>query len=401
MKIALIAPSSVPSRRANTVQVMKMAQALTQLGHSVFVLSPGEPGKEKSPPPAWEMLAEHYGLEEPFDFQILPSQPSLRRYDFSLMAVAWARQHHCELVYTRLIQAAALSSSLGMSTILEVHDLPNGRIGPLIFRSFLHGHGARRLVVITRALAHDLTDRLAIPLPGQAASGAFTVIAPDGVDLARFENLASPLEARRSLKLFKDEATFTAGYTGHLYAGRGIELLVNMAANLTHINFLIVGGEPSDVERVRREIERRKLENILLTGFIPNNQLPLYQSACDVLLMPYQHKVAASSGGDISHYLSPMKLFEYLACERPILCSDLPVLREVLVQEGNAILLPAGDIDAWTEALKTLRETPELRIQLAKQARETANHYTWESRAKLILMNIQEKAETHFEKHRD
>ncbi len=388
MKIALIAPSSIPSRRANSVQVMKMAQALTILGHSVCVLSPGEPGKEKEPPPDWEFLARHYGLLQPFPFQILPSQPSLRRYDFSLRAVSWARQNGCDLVYTRLIQAAALSSILGMSTILEVHDLPSGRIGPLIFRSFLRGHGARRLVIITRALAHDLTDRLAIPPPGEAASGAFTVIAPDGVDLARFENLAAPIEARLSLKLFQDKSTFTAGYTGHLYAGRGIELLVNMAANLPHINFLIAGGEPSDVERVKREIDDRKLENIHLTGFIPNNQLAHYQSACDVLLMPYQQKVAASSGGDISHYLSPMKLFEYLACERPILCSDLPVLREILVQEVNAILLPPGEIDSWLTALEALRKNPELRIKLAKQARETANHYTWESRAKLILMNI-------------
>jgi glycosyltransferase involved in cell wall biosynthesis len=278
-----------------------------------------------------------------------------------------------------------------MPTILEVHDLPGGRIGPLIFRSFLRGRGARRLVVITRALADDLTVRLSIPPPGEAASGAFTVIAPDGVDLARFENLAAPIEARRSLNLFQDVSTFTAGYTGHLYAGRGIEFLINIAENLSHVNFLIVGGEPPDVERVKREIDRRNLKNILLTGFIPNNRLPIYQAACDVLLMPYQHKVAASSGGDISRYLSPMKLFEYLACERPILCSDLLVLREILDQEVNAILLPSQEIESWLTSLEALRHNPELRIQLAKQARETANHYTWESRAKLVLMNINPK----------
>jgi glycosyltransferase involved in cell wall biosynthesis len=391
MKIALIAPSSIPSRRANSIQVMKMAQAITQLGHSVAVLSPAEPGKEKEPLPDWELLAGIYGLVQPFAFQILPSAPSLRRYDFSLRAVSWARQNNCDLVYTRLIQAAALSSSLGMPTILEVHDLPGGRIGPLIFRSFLRGRGARRLVVITRALADDLTVRLSIPPPGEAASGAFTVIAPDGVDLARFENLAAPIEARRSLNLFQDVSTFTAGYTGHLYAGRGIEFLINIAENLSHVNFLIVGGEPPDVERVKREIDRRNLKNILLTGFIPNNRLPIYQAACDVLLMPYQHKVAASSGGDISRYLSPMKLFEYLACERPILCSDLLVLREILDQEVNAILLPSQEIESWLTSLEALRHNPELRIQLAKQARETANHYTWESRAKLVLMNINPK----------
>jgi glycosyltransferase involved in cell wall biosynthesis len=122
----------------------------------------------------------------------------------------------------------------------------------------------------------------------------------------------------------------------------------------------------------------------LLTGFVPNAELPQYQAACDVLLMPYQRQVAASSGGDISRYLSPMKLFEYLACERPIVSSDLPVLQEVLNPE-NAILLPGDDIDAWAAALQTLEADADLRRRLASRARQDAQQYTWEARAKKIL----------------
>jgi glycosyltransferase involved in cell wall biosynthesis len=242
--------------------------------------------------------------------------------------------------------------------------------------------------VITRALANELSLRLSSPPSGEADAGAFTIIAPDGVDLARYENLPTPIEARRILNLFRDETTFTAGYTGHLYPGRGIDLLLNLAENLPQVHFLIVGGEPTDVERLKKEVLEKDLENTRLTGFVPNSRLPLYQAACDVLLMPYQHKVAASSGGDISHYLSPMKLFEYLACERPILCSDLPVLREVLIQETNAILLPPEKPNAWISALDRLCKSPELRLQLAKQARLTANNYTWDARARMILTNL-------------
>jgi glycosyltransferase involved in cell wall biosynthesis len=388
MKIALIAPSSIPSLRANSIQIMKMAQALSQAGHAVHVLAPGEAGKEKNYKINWETLAEHYGLQETFSFQLLPSYPSFRRYDFSLRSVYWAQRNGCDLVYTRLMQAAALASIIGLPTILEVHDLPSGRNGPWVFRTFLYGSGARRLVVITRALANELSLRLSSPPSGEADAGAFTIIAPDGVDLARYENLPTPIEARRILNLFRDETTFTAGYTGHLYPGRGIDLLLNLAENLPQVHFLIVGGEPTDVERLKKEVLEKDLENTRLTGFVPNSRLPLYQAACDVLLMPYQHKVAASSGGDISHYLSPMKLFEYLACERPILCSDLPVLREVLIQETNAILLPPEKPNAWISALDRLCKSPELRLQLAKQARLTANNYTWDARARMILTNL-------------
>ncbi len=120
-----------------------------------------------------------------------------------------------------------------------------------------------------------------------------------------------------------------------------------MAECLPEVTFLLVGGDPEDVGRL--QAQAKGLKNVILTGFIPNVDLPLYQAACDVLLMPYQRQVAASSGGDIARYLSPMKLFEYLACGRAILCSDLPVLHEVLNPE-NAVLLPPDDTQAWVKS---------------------------------------------------
>jgi glycosyltransferase involved in cell wall biosynthesis len=104
--------------------------------------------------------------------------------------------------------------------------------------------------------------------------------------------------------------------------------------------------------------------------------------------MPYQSQVAASSGGDIARYLSPMKLFEYLACGRAILSSDLPVLQEVL-NISNAILLPPDDIETWAQAIKRLQSNPHLCQQLSHQAQQDALRYTWESRASRILEGIE------------
>ncbi len=101
------------------------------------------------------------------------------------------------------------------------------------------------------------------------------------------------------------------------------------------ITFLIIGGEAGQISQLKSAVESRGLKNIYVLGFIPNAELPLYQAACDVLMMPYQGHVAASSGGDISRYLSPMKLFEYMACGRAILASDLPVLKEVLNAQNS------------------------------------------------------------------
>jgi glycosyltransferase involved in cell wall biosynthesis len=383
MKVALVAPTQVPALRANTVQVMKMAQAIAMLGHEVRLAVPqvGSTRDRKRTP--WGEMAYHYGLQHEFPIDWLPSIPRLRRYDYGYHAVRWARRWGADVLYTRLPQAAALSSMLGVATIFEVHDFPRGRSSLRLFQRFCKGRGARRLVVITHSLVNDLSSRLGAP-----AAPPFTIVAPDGVDLVRYQNLPDPQNARAMLRIFQGKAeSFTAGYTGNLYAGRGAELMLDLAARLPEITFLLVGGEPGDVARLQTEVGARRLENAILTGFIPNAELPLYQAACDLLLMPYQERVAASSGGDIAPYLSPMKLFEYLACGRTILASDLPVLREVLNPE-NAVLLPHADLEAWVEAVQELQSDAARRLALAVRACQDATHYTWEARAEKILNGL-------------
>ena len=383
MKIAVLAPTPIPARTANSLQVMKMSQALADLGHEVRVAAPIYTATQHAGQ-NWQELARHYGLQKAFPIDWLPANPRFRRYDYALRAVSWARKWQADILYTRLPQAAALGSLLGEKTILETHDLPQGRLGPWLFRLFLKGGGARRLVVITRSLAAGLEREMGLSL-----SSPFTLVAADGVDLTRYTNLPAAAEARLRLELLHNrQACFTAGYTGHLYAGRGGELIVELAARHEDITFLLAGGEPSDIARLQALADRRRLDNLLLTGFIPNADLPLYQAASDVLLMPYQKHVAASSGGDIAAYLSPMKLFEYLACGRAILSSDLPVLREVL-NPDNAVLLDAEDIEGWSTALRLLQNDAHLRAKLGEQARRDAALYTWEARAGAILAGLE------------
>lgn len=383
MRIAVIAPTYLPARRANTIQVMKMTQALAEAGHAVRL---GVPNSVREPKPAWEELALLYGLEREFAITWLPAHPWLRRYDFGWRAVQWARGWGAQLIYTRLPQAAALASWLGLPVVFEIHDLPQGTMGPLFLRLFLRGRGASRLVAISQVLLDDLKHAFKLPEKQE-----FTLVAPDGVDLRRYRDLPAANEARLKLvdlgRINLDPRRFTAGYSGHLYPGRGQELILQLAARLPEINFLVAGGDPDQVSGLLAAATSIGLDNLLLTGFVPNSELPLYQAACEVLLMPYQESVEASSGGDIARYLSPMKMFEYLASGRAILSSDLPVLREILSPQ-NSVLLPADDADAWVEALEQLRQDPQRRTRLGEQARCAAQDHSWSHRAAMIFEGL-------------
>ncbi len=374
MRIACIAASSVPSRTANSLQAMKVCQALVDLGHDIQLWLPQRPS------PGWAALAEHYGIRGGFPIRRVRSLGGLRHYDFCLRAVLAARRWRADLVYVWPIQAAALASWLGSPTVLELHDLPQGRLGPRLLGVFLRGSGARRLAYTTEPLRAWVEARYTLP-----KMSPFAVKAPNGVDLARYEGLPEASAARRQLGLAEG---FTAGYTGHLYAGRGLALLEELARRNPDVHFLWIGGEPEAVRLWQARLNQAGTQNVRLMGFVPNSELPQLQAACDVLLMPYERHIAVSSGGDTSATASPMKVFEYLAAGRTILSSDLPVLREVL-NSGNAMLLPPEDTAAWNEALRLVARAPALRARLGARARADAEQYSWTYRQKRILDGLE------------
>ncbi len=375
MRIALISASRVPSRTANSIELMKVCQAFVDLGHDIHLWLPGPETKI-----VWAELKELYGIRDSFPISRLTSSRVFRRYDFSLRAVLKARAWNPSLFYVWPLQAAAIASSLGLPTALEVHDRPQGRLGPILFRRFLEGRGETRVLPITEAMREWLSDAYQVDL-----EPPFALVAPMGMDLAQYHNLPDPENAREKLGLNKG---FTAGYAGHLYAGRGIDMLMDLAWRNPNVHFLWAGGEPEAVEFWRSRLQKAGLQNVKLFGFVPNERLPLVQAACDVLLMPYERKISVSSGGDTAQFASPMKQFEYLASGRAILASDLPVFREVL-NEGNAIFLPPNDVAAWDQALNQLMADDSRRNSLAERAGKDAAQYDWRDRARRLLDGLE------------
>lgn len=376
MRIACIATSRLPSHTANSIQVMKVCQAMVELGHEVRLWTAG-----RAPVEGWQALGAHYGLRRSFPVQWLRPVPPARRYDVCLRAVLAARRWPADVCYVWPLPAAAIASMLGMPTVLELHDRPAGRVGPWLFRRFVRGRGARRLLPTTTALQDWLATAY-----GLALRPPFSLISPNGVDLERYQDLPSPAVARRSLGLTEG---FTAGYTGHLYAGRGIGLILELASRYPGIHFVLAGGEPAAVDDWRAQAERARLANVVFLGFVPNDRLPLIQAASDVLLMPYERRIAVSGGGDTSQTASPMKVFEYLAAGRAILSSDLPVLREQL-NEDNAVLLPPEDAGAWGTALEQLRDDAARRDHLGQRAARDARNHSWTARARRALEGLAE-----------
>ncbi|MEN8240581.1 MAG: glycosyltransferase family 4 protein [Chloroflexota bacterium] len=380
MKIACIASSRIPSETANSIQAMKVCQALAQTGHEVTLIAPGDGPQGETNNDKWQVLADQYGLHTPFDFvHIPPFEGRFARRIFPWRAVLRAKQLGVDAVYTWLYQSAAAGLILGRLTIIEMHDLPPGRFGPLWYRLFLRISGQKRQLAITSALQMALSEQFSPQLaPGES------LIAPNGVDLAQYADLPAPAEARAELGLPQMPTVAT---TGHLYAGRGAELFLELAPQMPDVHFLWVGGRPNDVDRWREKTAELGIKNVTFAGFIPNSRLPRYQAAADILLMPYGLRMGASSGENPVAFFNPMKMFDYMASSRPIITTDLPVIHEVL-GDGSAVFIPAGNLVEWQAAIRDLLADPSRSAKLAAAARQDVEAYTWVARAEKSMEGL-------------
>jgi glycosyltransferase involved in cell wall biosynthesis len=126
------------------------------------------------------------------------------------------------------------------------------------------------------------------------------------------------------------------------------------------------------------------VHNFRLQGFVPPTQVPTYLAAADVLVLPNTAKAAISR-----LYTSPLKLFEYMAAQRPIVASDLPSLRDILTPQHNAVLVTPDDPTALAAGIAQVLADPHLAERLTRQAAEDVKQYSWEQRATRIWQFIQ------------
>ncbi len=330
----------------------------------------------ESEPTAWDRLASHYGLSTPFEIEWLPSLPTLKRYDFTAYSILAARNIKPDLIYTWLLNPAVAAVRLGRPVILEMHAEVTGRLGPWMMRRFWRSPARKRMLVTTRPLRDAIETVAGLSFPEEAVQ-----IAPNGVDLDQYQSLPRAAEARRQLGLPEKP---TAGFSGHIYPGRGADLLFQLACRMPEVQFLWVGGKPDAVSYWRGQLAEAGASNVTMTGFVENSRLPLYQAAADVLMMPYSRSISASSGQDIAEVINPMKMFDYMAAGRAILSADLPVIHEVL-HEGNAVFCEPGDAADWEEKLRELLADEPRRRALGAQAWKDVAGYTWLARAERAL----------------
>ncbi len=368
MKVVYIANSQIPSQSANSIQVVKMCEAIAKLGHevSLFIRNKKEDYRDD--------IFRFYGLENIFEIKRTPFKGKPLH---AMLSLIYTKLKTAELCYTRSAYASYLTSRLGIPTILEVHRPFSSRFGKLIAPSLLNSHYLK-IVSISNSLTEFYIEHYGIK------SREKIITKHDGVDLNMFPSILKKEEARRKLNLPQDKRIIC--YCGHLYRGRGIEFLLSISGKLSdNLLILIVGGTNRDLERCKNIAFQMNSTNVYFAGFVPISIVPEYLSASDVLIIPYTNRVEDNTGCIISDFMSPLKMFEYMASGRPIVASNLGVIREILKDKETALLFKPEDEKDFIDAIKSALEDKELAQRIARNAQDEAKKYTWSERAKSIL----------------
>jgi glycosyltransferase involved in cell wall biosynthesis len=391
VRIAYLSKSEIPSASANSIQVMKTCESMTKAGHDVLLICIG---KGHMASRVWEQ----YGVKEKFQVVRYSREHGPRSLFWDLMesllngesgwraVKAWlsssrsetSKRKYCwkyawlalkachgwrpDLVYGRDPWSLELATLLKKPLVFELHKAPTRRIERLLNK--MTGRSKfRRLVVISEALKDHCRQRF----PGLKDEDI--VVAPDAAEIIERQ---APVGHPDILRV---------GYTGKLEPGKGSSFLVALAKACPEFEFHISGRgtDEDDFERVSLQAP-----NIVYHGQVAHVEARRLQASMDILIAPY-----APGKDELFQWMSPLKLFEYMAAGRPILCSDLPVLREILEHDETALLLPPESPTDWRQALILLRDDFELAQRLGKNARRRMiQEFTWARRLEIVLLGL-------------
>lgn len=360
-------------QRGDAIHVLELARSLARIGHTVDLVTATRAVPEIGPE------VRHHRRPDASDYRIVR------------MAAEVARGSASDVVYERRLSpkiAYAVSRLRGIPFVMEVNGIEeeaamqrgHRRSASAPWKRRVRGRMIRRaarIVAVTDRLGATMRERY-----GLAADRVVTV--PNGVDAKRFAPIA-PADARA--RIGWDPAPWVT-FVGNLVPWQGVETLIRAAPavlrEVPDVRFAIVGDGISraGLERLTDELGVRGA--VRFAGAVPYPEVPLYVCAADVCVAPFTRKRNEAIG------LSPLKVYEYLACGRPVVASDVPGISDLLRRASAGLTAPPDDPAALAGRLVHLLTHPdEAKLMGTRGRAYAAAECTWDRTAQRVAAVLQ------------
>lgn len=386
MNICYVTPDvAVPYFRGASTHVYEVSKNLTARGHHVSVIS----RRLKRSQPKWETVD---GFETYRTFQALAFEPpkssyspshidreslspvqrlyswylrSYRAFQLGAEAATVMSGRGIEVVIERETAfgaGAVLSSMLRVPMVLEM-------VGPRV--SSLSLRRANRVLAYSSYMVGGRVPKKKL------------VIVPAGVDTEMFRPDSSAGAKVRVKHGIGDE--FVVGYIGTFQLWHGVNALLAAVKKLNSsgraVKLLLVGPYYSDSMRFAEELGMAG--DTIYTGPVPYDSVPGYVNACDVLCAPYDPRLSrVRTEGGIG---APLKVLEYMACEKPVVTTSVSPITEVVENGKTGLLVAPGDVDALADAIRRYLDFPREAEAIGREGRKAViDRYSWGELAQTI-----------------
>jgi glycosyltransferase involved in cell wall biosynthesis len=167
-------------------------------------------------------------------------------------------------------------------------------------------------------------------------------------------------------------------WVGGFYPWHDLDLLLDSFTQVLprhpDARLILVGDGQTRPSLARKILQNGLRHAVIMTGSVSHTRVPEILSIADVAVVP-SAPVTASRGGTGT----PLKLFEYMAAGKAIVATALSRVAEVIQDGHNGLLVGAGDVDGFAEAVLTLLNDSAKRARLAQNARRQAvERHSWQ-----------------------
>ncbi len=382
MKILYISNSRIPTEKAHGIQIINMCQAFADQGVEVKLVLPARKNKQFKN----ISLFKYYQVKQNFKIKKIksfdpnflikfPTGVYIKSQAFFFIIslflyLLFKKNKQDYIFYTRDEYLLPLLQLFSKKVVWESHALPNHPK-----RYLKYWYRCYKIITISQGLKVNLIKA--------SINKNKISIAHDAVNLNKFKISKDKKELRQQLDLPQDKKIII--YTGHLYEWKGAQVLASAAQYLSKNEIIVfVGGTVNDVKSFsQKNIKFIKSNKILMIGYTPHENIPLYLKAADILILPNTKKDPKAN------WTSPMKLFEYMASGIPIVAADLDVIKEIL-NDNSAMFFEADNPKNLSKKIKLLLQDNGLSGRLSQQALLDVQNYTWQKRVEKIINFIKQ-----------
>jgi phosphatidylinositol alpha-mannosyltransferase len=366
MKICLVSPYDFAREGGVNQHILWLAENFRAMGHEVKIMAPTSADEAEEEDEVGQGIPiYHVGTVMP-----IKANGSVARITLSLNLSGQVKSilqreqfdviHlHEPLMPALPLTVLAYSKGLNVGTF---HAFSQSNIGYYYARPIL------------RLFWGKLDGKIAVSEPAvefisQYFKGNYEII-PNGVDLTRFEQKAEPLPQ------------YNDGKLNILFVGRfnerrkGLKFLLRafnyVKREIPNARLIIVGK--GEIKGYRRYLLRNDIQDVIFTGFVPDEELPRYYQSSHVFCAP-------STGGESFGIV----LLEAMASGLPVVASDIPGYASVLDHGKQGLLVEPRNSESLAMALIHVLADAGMRKKMAEAGKEKAAQYSWQKVSQRVL----------------